>query len=196
MKHISIKYCIAVIILLISTCASVQASVIYSADLSGIAGSPPNASPGTGHVTVEYDSILHTMKIDVLFSGLIGTTTAAHIHCCIAPPGNAGVATTTPTFPGFPSGVSSGTYSQLFDLTQASSFNASFLSANGGNTTGAEAALAGGLANGSAYFNIHTSQFPGGEIRGFLTAVPVPAAIWLLGSGLFGLVGVARCKVV
>lgn len=198
MKNMSIQYGIVALMLLLMPCAAVQASVIYGAVLTGAAGSPPTASPGTGTTTVEYDSVLHTMKVDVLFSGLIGTTTAAHIHCCVAFPGhgNAGVATTTPTFTGFPSGVSSGTYSHLFDLSQASSFNASFLAANGGTTASAEAALAGGLASGSAYFNMHTDHFPGGEIRGFLTAVPLPTAAWLLGSGLLGLVGVGRCKAV
>jgi hypothetical protein len=40
--------------------------------------------------------------------------------------------------------------------------------------------------------NIHTTQFPGGEIRGFLDAVPEPAAwaLMLLGFGLAG--GAAR----
>ena len=34
----------------------------------------------------------------------------------------------------------------------------------------------------------------GMDLRVELTAVPVPAAVWLFGSGLLGLVGVARCK--
>jgi len=40
------------------------------------------------------------------------------------------------------------------------------MSGHGGTAAGAEAALVGGLAAGQAYFNIHTSPFPGGEIRG------------------------------
>ena len=181
--------------LLLVPCAAVQASTVYMATLTGSAESPPNASPGTGSATVEYDAILHTLQVDAQFSGLTGTTTAAHIHCCTASPGTgtAGVATTTPTFPGFPSGATSGTYSQLFDLTLAASFNPAFVTANG-SVAGAEAALAAGLANGKAYFNIHTVAFPGGEIRGFLAPVPIPAAAWLFGSGLLGLFGVARRK--
>jgi len=56
------------------------------------------------------------------------------------------------------------------DLTQASSWNPAFVTANGGTVGGAEAALAAGLNAGHAYLNIHTTMFPGGEISGFLTS--------------------------
>jgi hypothetical protein len=195
-KHVAVSSFIILVMLLVVPFDKVQASIIYTADLSGPAESPPNASPGTGFATVTYDSIAHTLNVDVSFSDLLGTTTAAHIHCCTLNPlsGTAGVATTTPTFPGFPLGVSSGTYNHLFDLTDTSSYNSSFVTANGGTATGAEAALAAGLADELAYFNIHTSAVPGGEIRGFLTAVPIPAAAWLFGTGLLGLIGIVRRK--
>jgi hypothetical protein len=40
---------------------------------------------------------------------------------------------------------------------------------------------------GETYYNIHTSVVPGGEIRGFLVAVPEPGSLVLLGSALLGL---------
>ncbi len=100
----------------------------------------------------------------------------------------AGVATTTPSFPGFPLGVTSGTFLSLFDLTLAASWNPAFVANNGGSTAFAEAALAAATADGTAYFNIHSTLFPGGEIRGFLQPVPEPgSSIVLLGIGVAGL---------
>src|SRR5436305_5227026 len=84
---------------------------------------------------------------------------------------NAGVATTVPAFPGFPTGVISGNYGPVsFDLTQSTIYNPAFVMAQGG-LANAEAALIGGIEGGLTYFNIHTVNNGGGEIRGELIAV-------------------------
>jgi hypothetical protein len=177
---------------------SQAASLPYAASLSGPAESPPNASPGTGFALVIYDTVAHTLHVNVTFSGLTTPTTASHIHATTAMPGTgtAGVATTTPTFPNFPLGVTSGGYDMTLDLTMSSSWNAPFITANGMTTAGAEAALAAALANGTSYLNIHTTAVPGGEIRGFLTLIPEPSSIVMLGTGVLGVIacGVARKK--
>ena len=144
--------------------------ITYIANLDGPSESPPNASPGTGFATVVFDSTAHILDVDVSFSGLLGTTTAAHIHAATALPGigTAGVATQVPTFTGFPLGVTSGTYTHTFDTSLASTWNPAFITANGGTPLGAEAALGAALAAGKAYLNIHSTFRPGGEIRGFL----------------------------
>jgi hypothetical protein len=129
------------------------------------------------------------LSIQAQWSGLSGITTVAHIHCCTATPftGTIGVAVTPTTLPGFPTGVSSGSYSRLIDLTQTTSFTSAFLTAGGGTTAGATALLLSGLEAGKAYFNIHTNRFPGGEIRGFpLRVVPEPGTLALLALALIG----------
>ena len=177
--------------LLLPVSAARATPITFVANLLGANEVPPTGSPGTGFATVVLDPALHRMHVDVTFGGLLGLTTAAHIHCCLPSPFATGinvmVATTTPTFPGFPLGVQAGTYSQDFDLTLSSSFNPLFISSAifnpSGTIAGAEAALEAGILAGETYFNIHTNLFPGGEIRGFLT-VPGP----LTGAGLPGLV--------
>jgi hypothetical protein len=168
--------------------------VTYHAVLTGAAEAPPNASPGTGVATVTIDTIAYTLSVQANFSGLEGITTSAHIHCCTASPqdGVAGVATQVPSFAGFPLGVTSGSYGMTFDLLAPSSWNPAFLTANFASTADATATLAAGLADGTAYFNIHSNIHPAGEIRGFLTEVPEPAALALFASGLAGLAAARR----
>ena len=93
-----------------------------------------------------------------------------------------------PTFTGFPLGVTSGTFQTILDLTNPASYNPAFLTANGGNVQSAQTALVNGMLAGNSYLNIHTTAFPGGEIRGFLVVTPEPATLALFGSGL-GVVG-------
>jgi hypothetical protein len=172
---------------------SEAATLTFVASLSGANENPPNASPGTGFAVITLDTVLQTMEVNVAFSGLLADDTASHIHCCVAAGGNAMVATTTPTFIGFPSGVTAGTYDQVFDMTLASSYNPAFVTAEG-SVANAEAALFAGIIAGEAYLNIHTNLYLGGEIRGFLAATPIPAALPLFATGLgaFGLLGWRR----
>ncbi|HRO59570.1 MAG TPA: CHRD domain-containing protein [Burkholderiaceae bacterium] len=191
MKRFVSAICIASV-LAIATPFAHAIPITYTAILGGSAEEPPVASPGTGQATVVYDSVARTLEIQTSFADLVGTTTVAHIHCCTATPssGLAGVATQVPSFTGFPVGVSSGNYSNVFDLTDPASWNPSFVAGNGGTPASAEMALAAGLADARAYLNIHTSFAPGGEIRGFLvetSSIPEPATLALIGTALLGL---------
>lgn len=173
--------------------------ITYQAVLNGSSESPPNASPGTGFATVIFDDVANTMRVEVTFSGLLGNTTASHIHAATAVPGTgtAGVATTVPTFTGFPTGVTSGTYDHTFDLTLASSYNPAYVTANGGTIASAQAALGAALAQGRSYLNIHTTMVPGGEIRGFLQAVPETGSTFaLLALSFTGLCCASRSRFV
>ena len=162
---------------------------IYFTTLSGTAEIPTNASAGTGSATLTVDLDLLTMRVQVTFSNLLGTTTAAHIHCCTTAPGsaNVGVATQLPTFLDFPLGVTGGVYDHTFDMALASSYNPAFVAARG-SVTNAFGALLAGMDSRNAYYNVHTTSFPGGEIRGLVApvvaAVPEPQTYAMFGAGL------------
>lgn len=172
--------------------AVANASIItYTASLDGLSEAPPNASPAIGNAIVTVDTDLHTMRVQVTFSGLLGNNTACHIHV-INGPGDTNlrdtlgpVATTTPTFPGFPGGVTTGSYNNTLSPTSAGSYRAGWISDSGG-ISGAETQILAGLADGRACLNAHSTVVPGGEIRGFVQPVPEPASLSML--ALAGLV--------
>ena len=184
---------IAVILLYASVAGA--APITLGAFLSPLNEIPPTASSATGLAVVTLDPVAQTLQLNVTFTGLTSNDVAAHIHCCLASPfqqANVGVATTVPAFPGFPLGVTSGTYtSPVFDLTQPLIYNPAFVTAQGGLSQ-AEAAFIAGLMNNETYLNIHTVLNGGGEIRGILTAVPEPGTLSLLGLGISGLIAARK----
>jgi hypothetical protein len=166
------------------SCAAYSAPIYFYANLTGPAENPPNASTATGFAEVIIDTVADTLLVHVRFNGLTGgPATAGHIHCCVAPPGNVGVAV---GLPGLVS-ATSGVFLNTFNTNLTATYGGAFLTASSGTAAGAEAALAAGLAAGQAYVNIHNSTFPGGEIRGFLVAAPEPTTIALVGGALAGL---------
>lgn len=151
------------------------AVIVFEATLSGAEEVPPNASPGTGSATLALDTTALTLSVDVDFDGLLAPTIAAHLHCCTPPGANAPVV--VPFAPGFPLGVMSGGFFDVFVLP--------------------DLALLPSLLAGLTYVNVHTTTFPGGEIRGQVHPVPVPepATLALLAvAALAG--GLARRRVV
>ena len=121
-------------------------------------------SSGTGFATMTFDDTSNLFDWNISWTGLVNEN-AAHFH--------------GPAFPGQNAGVQVG-------IGVAS--NPAIGSAT---LTGAQAA---DLLAGLWYINIHTTAFAAGEIRGQVQVVPIPAAVWLFGSGLIGLVGLARRK--
>lgn len=114
---------------------------IYEARLSGAQEVPANNSTGSGRAELKWNRSSNVLDWKVTYTGLSGEVTGAHIHGPAGPGQNAGV-----VIP-FMTGLS-GTITGQTNLTTAQ---------------------AADLASGRWYVNVHTSAFPGGEIRGQLS---------------------------
>lgn len=134
------------------------------ASLDGLQEVPANTSPGIGTGFMSYDDVSNQLNWNINFSGLVAGTTAAHFHGPAAPGVNAGAVIAIPL--GTSTGQTSGTLVGMATLTQLQETQ---------------------LLSDLWYINIHTTYKTGGEIRGQVEVVPVPAALWLFGSGLLGL---------
>ena len=181
---------LALALAMAGTPAAFAETLYYRATMNGTAEAPPNPSPGYGVAFFIIDDVANTMSMNVPFFDLLAPTTVAHLHCCTAAPltGTAPPASTVPNLPDFPTGVTSGLYERTFSLLDASFYNPAFISANGGTVDAARTALLEGIASNESYFNIHSGQYPAGEIRGFLVAAPIPEpSTWgmlALGAGV------------
>jgi hypothetical protein len=146
--------------------ASAQST--FQAVLSGLNEVGPNASPGTGFATLVLNGAQNQFTIDVSWSGLTAAATAGHIHG----PGGAGTnASVLFPFSGVPAATSGAIPTQTFSI------NATQLQY---------------LQSGYLYVNIHTSTFPGGEVRGQLTLVPEPTSAALIAVGCLAFVRFRR----
>ncbi len=118
----------------------------------------------------------NVMTITGTFAGLSGNTVNAHIH--------------GPSPAGQNSGVLYGLFNQitLDPDTKSGSINTTVsLVNNPNNTTFDIATQVDQLNSGLWYFNVHSSTFGGGEIRGQILAVPEPSTVALGIAGLIGL---------
>jgi hypothetical protein len=115
----------------------------FTAELSGGSEAPPNQSPAHGHVDATLDTDTNTLKWRVTYSGLTAAPIGAHFHGPVAYSGltseeNAPIQVGTSGGLGSPFGGTS-----VIDATQTKD-----------------------LKGKRWYFNLHSTKFPGGEIRG------------------------------
>lgn len=102
---------------------------------------PPNNSPGIGLVTGILNGNTNEINYTIYFANLTTGVTAAHFHAPAPPGSNAPVVI---PHANFPLGVTSGMYTHTDILTDAQKTQ---------------------FKNDLFYANIHTSTYPGGEIR-------------------------------
>ena len=180
------KLVISLFALAAATIAPTQtvAATLFTTTLSGANETIPNASTATGTGTLTLATDQNSLSLFLSWSGLTGgPATGAHIHCCALPGANGPVAIDFG-----PPAVATGSLTRSYDLTLVGTYRAGFLAANGGTVASARTALLAGLVGGQTYFNVHNAQFPGGEIRGQLAAVP-DSATWGMMIVGFGVVG-------
>jgi len=144
MKRFFLNPKLATIVFFTIIYSSVNATVYpINVTFSGQQETPANNSTATGTFVGTYNDVTDSLIYTVTFSGLSSNVTAAHFHGFV-PPGILGPVIFFPVNPAFPTGVMSATFVDSVKLTQ-----------------GQEDSLKMGLI----YFNIHTSNFSGGEIR-------------------------------
>jgi hypothetical protein len=145
------------------------ASILFDISLDGFQEAPPVPTPGFGTGTLTLDDATGDYTISGSFSGLIGTSTLAHIH--------------GPAAIGVPAGV-------VVGLTIDIGVTTGTFSGAGTFTAPQMASLLAELY----YVNIHSTVVPGGEIRGqiLISAVPEPGSLTLLALGLVGMTCAAR----
>jgi len=133
----------------------------FQTTLLGTEEVPANRSLAKGFGSVVLSPDQSTITVNVSFAGLTAPATAGHIH------GPAGVGTNTSVifpFTGVPAATSGSIPEQSFAITPTQ---------------------IGYLTNGLLYMNIHNTDFPGGEIRGQLTAVPSTGMTFATTNGVY-----------
>jgi hypothetical protein len=165
--------------------AGIVGSVPMKADFIATATLTPGAdgatkSNGSGTVTLDYNSTADDFTYTLSWTDLTGDATMAHIHF-----GAVGVS--GPIIVPFFTSSLSGTDTITGALTQSDVTPAA------GISTIAQVAAA--IEDGNAYVNIHTAEYPAGELRGQLEIAPEPGTSGLLGAALAAAtLAIARCR--
>jgi Cu/Zn superoxide dismutase len=145
---------VALVVAALSLAGTASANDLkFTAELTGAQERPtPVQTEGEGEAKFESDGT--SVDFELKWKDLSSPAFAAHIHC--GGPEETG-----------PVGVT------LFAGTMGADgeVQGSFTAPDAGNACGWEdlAAVLGAMATGDAYVNVHTTQFPGGEIRGHVT---------------------------
>jgi len=140
MKAVFVPYALAAGAICLAASAPLQSKVVhFTTGLTGASEVPANATTGKGTLNADLDTATGAFSYSITYSGLTGPAVAAHFHG----PADAG-ANAPPVIP----------IKELADPIKGSAVL----------TPG----QIGDLQAGKWYFNLHTKEHPGGEIRGQL----------------------------
>ena len=117
------------------------ATLHFTADLKGSSEVPANTTTGTGQVAATLDTTSDVFTYHITYGGLTGPALAAHFHGPARPGVDAPPVITIKSLPSPIDGTATLTADQAADLE-----------------------------GGRWYFNVHTAEHKGGEIRGQLEA--------------------------
>jgi hypothetical protein len=116
---------------------AIAETMMFKAPLTASEEVPPNTSKGTGNIEATYDTSTKKLSWKGSYSALTGPETAAHFHGPAGAGKNAGVVV--------PVDAAKSPFDGSATLTDAQ---------------------AADLMKGEWYFNVHTAENKGGEIRG------------------------------
>ena len=154
----------------LATSSAAQAQTSFTAFLNGPAAGVGTSATGNGTVLMNAERTQIT--ISLVFQGLSTPFTVAHIH-------NGAVGVGGPVLINIGSLITpqGGTSGSIPIMNAVLNINM---------------AQANVLLAGNGYFNIHTSAFPNGEIRGQINVVPEPSTYLLMATGLGGVMMLVR----
>lgn len=139
-------------------------NIAFAFPLSGDQQVPANPSTATGSCNIILNELSGAVTVSCMFNGLTTAAVAAHIH---------GLA---------PAGINAAV---IVPLTASAAINGTIV---GDGVL--DAAQMTGMIDGLTYVNLHTSQNPGGEIRGQITLAPASSPIPTLGNSLKAIMAV------
>jgi len=154
------RYFVLATALALAIAAPAAAQTTYVCVLSGGTEVPANATGATGNATAVLNAAQTQLSVSCQFQNLTGTYAASHIHGPAPAGANANVKWdfSAPTAP------------WVFTNTNHNGTVTNFV------VPGITAADVTNLNAGQFYVNVHSTVFPGGEIRGQLGSSPVPGA--------------------
>ena len=118
-----------------------------SGDATGAKEIPANTTTGTATISGTYNKATNSLSYTINWTGLTGNLTAAHFH---------GPASATETA------------GPLVDITIGTNGTSGMAS----NTVTVTDAFESALLDGKIYYNLHTVQFPNGQVRSQVATSP------------------------